>query len=186
MATGERGRLYYLMGPSGAGKDTLLQHVGARADSVDAVLVAHRYITRPPAAAGGENHIYVTEAGFAKRLEMGLFSMNWTSHGYHYGIGLEIHTWLARGARVIVNGSRAYLPIALSRYKDLRPIQVSVSPEILAERLYKRRRESETQIRERLARNATLSKQLQPGILTLANDGDPLEAAARLWDMVNS
>lgn len=185
MAMHKKGRLFYIMGPSGAGKDTLLEYVRARSDGTDAILVAHRYITRP-AAYGGENHVYVTEAEFAKRLKMGLFAMHWSSHGYHYGIGLEIQSWLARGAQVIVNGSRAYLATALSRFSDLQPVHIVVSPEILAERLKKRRRESADQIEGRLARSAALPVSEPPGLLAIANDGNPLDAAAELWHIVNS
>ena len=48
------GRLIWLMGPSGSGKDSLLSALRQREHSQ--LLVAHRYITRD-ANAGSENHI---------------------------------------------------------------------------------------------------------------------------------
>lgn len=97
--------LIYIIGPSGSGKDTFInlgrQHLGREPD----VCFAHRYITRP-ASAGGENHIALTEEEFLARQSAGLFAMNWYSHGYHYGIGIEINQWLALGLTVVVNGSR--------------------------------------------------------------------------------
>ena len=48
------GKLIWLMGPSGSGKDSLLEVL--RQQEHSDLLVAHRYITRP-ATAGCENHI---------------------------------------------------------------------------------------------------------------------------------
>ena len=58
------GRLIWLMGPSGAGKDSLLAALRQREHPQ--LLVAHRYITRP-ASAGSENHIALSEKEFFTR-----------------------------------------------------------------------------------------------------------------------
>ncbi|GAL20638.1 ATP-binding protein PhnN [Vibrio maritimus] len=44
-ATNTKGKLYYIVGPSGAGKDTLIDAI--RAEFPEDIIVAHRYITRP-------------------------------------------------------------------------------------------------------------------------------------------
>ncbi|WP_245601050.1 nucleoside/nucleotide kinase family protein [Marinobacterium jannaschii] len=48
------GTLFYLVGASGAGKDSLLEGVRQRLRPEHYCYVAHRYITRPAAAGGGE------------------------------------------------------------------------------------------------------------------------------------
>ncbi|MEF2808088.1 MAG: phosphonate metabolism protein/1,5-bisphosphokinase (PRPP-forming) PhnN, partial [Desulfovibrio sp.] len=74
-----RGRLIYVMGPSGSGKDSLMS--GLLAAYPDAGLVAaRRYITRPE-SAGGEAHVSVTPERFAELSENGAFCMQWQSHG---------------------------------------------------------------------------------------------------------
>lgn len=88
-------RLIYLMGPSGAGKDSLLAALRADADS--APLVAHRYITRP-ADAGCENHIALSEPEFLRRRAKGLFALDWQAHQQHYAFGIEVDLWLLQGS----------------------------------------------------------------------------------------
>jgi len=49
----EQGRLWYVMGPSAAGKDSVLAYVRQQLPAAAGVVFAHRYITRA-ADAGGE------------------------------------------------------------------------------------------------------------------------------------
>ncbi|RTF28060.1 ribose 1,5-bisphosphokinase, partial [Serratia marcescens] len=126
-------RLIYLMGPSGAGKDSLL--AALRADADRAPLVAHRYITRP-ADAGCENHIALSEPEFLRRRAKGLFALDWQAHQQRYAFGIEVDLWLLQGIDVAVNGSRAHLPQAQQRYgAQLLPVCLQVSAAILRQRL---------------------------------------------------
>lgn len=87
--------LIYLMGPSGAGKDSLLERL--RAATGAGPLVAHRYITRP-ANAGCENHIALSEQEFLRRRAKGLFALDWQAHEQHYAFGIEVDLWLLQGS----------------------------------------------------------------------------------------
>jgi ribose 1,5-bisphosphokinase len=82
--------LFYLIGPSGSGKDALLVYAREHLTGSENVLFSHRYITRP-SQAGGENHIALTQAEFDQRQQLGLFALSWQSHQYAYGIGVEIN-----------------------------------------------------------------------------------------------
>lgn len=145
-------RLIWLTGPSGSGKDSLLNAL--REAPPAQLVIAHRYITRP-ADAGGENHVALSEAEFRRREAMGLFAISWQAHGLHYGLGEEIDHWLARGLNVLVNGSRLHLPIVQQHYGDqVLPLVLQVSPEVLEARLRQRGRESEAEMSKRLARAA--------------------------------
>jgi len=170
------GRLYYVMGPSGAGKDSVLGWVRAHGVSHD-VLCAHRYITRP-ADAGGENHVALSDAEFASRVRRGLFSLTWQAHGLNYGIGREVEHWLERGARVLVNGSRDAFPRACERFPSLQPVLITASRETMARRLVSRGRESSQDIAERLARCDAY--RVPAGALVIFNDGDLGEAGNAL------
>ena len=103
------GTMYLVVGPSGAGKDTLLD--GARqALAGDARYVfARRAITRP-ADAGGEEHDSVTSDEFARRRERGDFMVSWSAHGLDYGLPLslrQVHdlTCAAEWSQTINTGS---------------------------------------------------------------------------------
>ena len=151
-----------------------------------AILFARRYITRPQDAAG-ENHIALSEAEFDARLAAGLFVMHWRSHGLRYGIGQEISSWLAQGWNVVMNGSREYLAQARQRFPELVAVMISVSPEVLAERLRRRGRESERQIAERLERAALFNPLATADDMPLQeiqNDYDLAAAAAQLITLV--
>jgi len=151
MAIMAEGKLFYVIGPSGSGKDSLMRYGRERLAGSPDVVFAHRYITRP-VELHGENHVALTEAEFDARLAAGLFAMQWGSHGLRYGIGREIDFWLAKGCNVVMNGSREYLPEARRLYPALTAILVTVSPEVLAERLRARGRETEDQIVRRIER----------------------------------
>lgn len=163
-------RLIWLMGASGAGKDSLLNAL--REQPIDNMLVAHRYITRA-ADAGGENHLALSEAEFLRRRARGLFALDWQAHRYRYALGIEVDLWLAQGWDVIVNGSRLHLPQAAARYgAQLLPVCLQVSAAVLAQRLRERGRESDSEIEQRLLRAREAAP---PHGLQLRNDG-PLAA----------
>ena len=110
------GKLIWLMGPSGSGKDSLLAELRLREQTQ--LLVAHRYITRD-ASAGSENHIALSEQEFFTRAGQNLLALSWHANGLYYGVGVEIDLWLHAGFDVLVNGSRAHLPQARARYKTV-------------------------------------------------------------------
>jgi ribose 1,5-bisphosphokinase len=167
--------LFYVVGASGVGKDSLMQYARNSIGEGYAVAFAHRYITRPPKEQG-ENHIALSEPEFLLRKRHGLFAMAWDSHGYHYAIGLEIDEWLARGLTVVVNGSRSYIPCARKRYPEMKVVWISAGPQVLATRLARRGRESRPEISARLQRNSQLGVQPPSDVLHISNDG-PLESA---------
>lgn len=152
-------KLFYIIGASGAGKDTLMNYAREKINGSQKVIFVHRYITRPP-LAGNENHVHLTEREFKARIEANLFALHWESHGKYYGIGVEIINWMQLGFNVIVNGSREYLPIARQHFPKLVTVLIDASPDIIAERLLKRGREDATEIKKRLNRTKEISTDL--------------------------
>ncbi|MFC3650298.1 phosphonate metabolism protein/1,5-bisphosphokinase (PRPP-forming) PhnN [Dyella humi] len=170
------GRLYYVMGPSGAGKDSVLAWIRQQG-AAHGVLCAHRYITRP-AHAGGENHVALSEDEFRLREQRGLFVLSWQAHGLHYGIGSEVLHWLAHGMDVLANGSRAAFELARQRFDNLQPVLITASAERIAQRLAARGRETEADIAARLQRAQAYP--VPPGSLLIRNDDSVAEAGALL------
>jgi ribose 1,5-bisphosphokinase len=179
-----KGRLFYVVGASGAGKDSLIQYAREKLGAHGAVVFAHRYITRAPHSRG-ENHIALSESEFILRERNGLFALAWHSHGHHYGIGIEIDHWLERSLDVVVNGSRGYLAVARARYAELRVVWINAKPQVLAARLQHRGRESGSQIIARLARAARPSVAPPPDAVQISNDGPLEHAGDRLVDVLS-
>lgn len=172
---GHCGRLIYVVGPSGAGKDSLLEWVRSRLPGDSGVRLARRTITRP-ADAGGEQHNAATEAQFEDALGRGEFALHWRANGHHYGIGREIEQWLAAGRTVVVNGSREHLPAAQVKFPQLEAVHVTAPADVLRSRLVRRGREKSGEAARRLTRNQDLSYAARSAALLLVNDG-PIEVA---------
>jgi ribose 1,5-bisphosphokinase len=170
------GQFIYVMGPSGAGKDSLLgftrERIGAR------VAFAHRYITRP--VSDGENHIALTAEEFDARASSGLFALHWESHQLRYGIGIEVDAWLACGMTVVVNGSRQHAPQALARYPHALFVHIDAKPAVLAARLARRAREDAGQIESRLARRPAFALPEHARLVVIDNSGPLADAGQKL------
>lgn len=176
-------RLFYLVGASGSGKDSLLRHLREHLPAGSPVVCAHRYITRS-ARAGGENHVELSEREFETRLRHGCFAMHWQSHGFHYGIGTEVRAWMNAGLSVVMNGSRAYLDSAASQFDQLVPVLLQVRPEILRQRLFMRSRESAEQIASRLQRAQAEAIIDHPALVRIDNNQQLEQAGAQLLRLV--
>ena len=147
-----RGRLIYLMGPSGSGKDSLLNAARERL-AAHGCRIARRVITRS-AEALGEDAVAVSLADFERQERAGAFALSWRANGLAYGIPRQIDDWLAAGEDVLINGSRGHLGEARRRYPELLALLLTVELDTLRQRLLLRGRETPEQIEARLARNA--------------------------------
>ena len=84
-----------LVGPSGAGKDTLMDGARRALAQGGRFGFARRLITRP-ADAGGEDHEAIDEAGFAALSAAGGLLVSWQAHGLHYGLRAALRNWPRR------------------------------------------------------------------------------------------
>lgn len=166
-----------MVGPSGVGKDTLLD--GARQVLADepGVVFVRREITRP-AEAGGEIHTEVSEAEFSRREAGGDYALSWRAHGLGYGLPATLVEDLAAGRRVVANVSRAVIPHARSRFR-VRVVNVTADLREIGVRLALRGREDAREIAERLARAETLPVSGED-VVEVRNDGTVEEGVARM------
>lgn len=177
------GRLIYLMGPSGAGKDSLIEASRARLQA-GGIEVATRVITRS-AEARGEEAISVSVEEFARLRASEALALDWHANGLAYGIPVQIDRWLAQDRHVLVNGSRAYLEQARARYPDLLAIRLEVDPTVLRHRLLARGREPIEQIEERIARGHRLQGMPASSVRTLDNSGSLDDAVDGLFRILH-
>lgn len=169
--TGGRGTLFLVVGPSGAGKDTLID--AARAARPDLVFPV-RTVTRPP-GSGGEAIDAISPELFARREAADEFALSWRTHGLAYGVPAAIADTLAAGQSVVVNVSRSVIAAARERFQPCRVLLVTAAFELLAERLAARGREDASGIAWRLER-ADYMAPAGPDVTVIRNEGD-LDAA---------
>jgi ribose 1,5-bisphosphokinase len=136
------------MGPSGSGKDSLIDQ--ALEAKLPGVVLAPRLVTRQNLSKSKD--LYLTEKEFLTLKREGKLALNWTSHGYHYGLDNSLKSLLDQGLMVMVNGSRDYFKTAKKLFPALIPILVTADPQTLKARLEKRAREDPESISKRLLR----------------------------------
>ena len=166
-------RLVYVMGPSGAGKDSLLAWLRAHLPDHFPLHWAQRTVSRPPAASaapGTELHESVSATSFAALREAGAFALHWQANGLGYGIRTAQLAPLADGCWVLANGSRAHLPQALAAFPALLPVHITASAAVLRQRLLARGRETPGEVQARVQR--ALDFALPPGLahIEVCND----------------
>lgn len=169
------GRLVLVVGPSGAGKDTLLSFAKARLAGRPDILFARRMVNRPPDAT--EDHEPFDEAAFEDGIAMGRFALAWRANGLCYALGPDVKAALDAGRTVVANGSRAAVTEARARFADVKLVLVTAPPEVLAARIAARGREDVNARAGRLAREPALGA--TPDI-TIVNDGTLEPAGERL------
>jgi ribose 1,5-bisphosphokinase len=165
-----------VVGPSGAGKDTLMAGARARLAGDPRFRFVRRAITRP-AEAGGEEHEALSAEAFEARRAAGGFALWWEAHGLRYGIPRDVEADLVTGRVVVANLSRHALAEAASRY-PLLVLEITAPVALRAARLAARGREEVADIAARLAREAALPAGL--AVETVSNEGEVEDGIARV------
>jgi ribose 1,5-bisphosphokinase len=168
-------RLIYVVGPSGAGKDSVLMRLRETWDTADDACWARRTVTRE-VQPGGEANESVSESDFKRLLDQQAFALHWQANGLFYGIRQSELSPLYKGQYVFVNGSRGHLDSLLAAFPKASVVHITASLEVLRERLKLRQRECEQDIDRRLARNVNMA--LPKNTLLIQNDGS-LDAAVQ-------
>jgi ribose 1,5-bisphosphokinase len=163
------GRLIYVIGPSGAGKDSVLAWLMRHAEPEDGLHLTRRCISRPGHEAS-EAHEALTPQTFATQRDAGAFAMHWVANGLEYGVRLAELAPLQEGRTVLVNGSRGWLDVARRKFPGLIVAQIKASPEVLAQRLQQRGRETPESIAARLERAQRLD--LAPNEVDISIEND--------------
>lgn len=163
--------LILVVGPSGAGKDTLIEGARRALAGDGSLSFARRVVTRD-AQAGAEDHDVLSPEDFAEAERTGAFLLSWRAHGLGYGIPAGVQAQRRAGVAVVANVSRTVVADARRRQAPVRVVVVTAPPELLAARLAGRGRESAADILARL-RRAEEFLPAGPDVLTVVNDASP-------------
>ena len=145
------GRLILVVGPSGAGKDTLLSLARAACADDRNIVFPRRAVTRE--ASAFEDNVQVSRDAFDQELKQDAYAMHWQAHGHCYGVPRAIDDEIRAGRTVIVNVSRTVIGAMRRTYADVIVVSITAPPQVLAERLAMRARGSDGRLEQRLGRN---------------------------------
>ena len=168
------GRLILVVGPSGAGKDTLLGLAKLACGKDRDIVFPRRVVTRE--ASSSEDNVQLAPGEFRQALARGDFAMHWEAHGQLYGLPRAIDDDIRAGCSVVVNVSRTVIEPARRTYANVTVVAITAPPEVLAERLKMRARSSDGNFEQRLGRMLDTSA---PDV-TILNVGRPEDHARQL------
>jgi ribose 1,5-bisphosphokinase len=144
------GRLILVVGPSGAGKDTLLGLARLACADYDGIVFARRVVTRE--ASLFEDNEQLSAEVFQESLARGDFAMHWEAHGHRYALPRTIDDDIRAGRTVVANVSRAVIESIRRAYANVVVVAVTAPSDVLASRLAMRARKSDGDLEGRLQR----------------------------------
>jgi ribose 1,5-bisphosphokinase len=170
-----------VVGPSGAGKDTLIN--GARLECEDdaTAVFPRRVVTRPPSVF--EDHETVDLETFNRSVAERKFALWWNAHSHSYGVPRSIDDDIRSGRTVICNVSRTVVDVARRQYAHVAVVLITAPKHILEARLATRERPSDGDLAGRIARSAELKETGQPDFV-IRNVARPSVGVRRLLNVI--
>jgi ribose 1,5-bisphosphokinase len=144
------GKLVLVVGPSGAGKDTLLGLARAACADDPAIAFVRRVVTRE--ASSAEDNEQISVDAFREACARNAFAIHWEAHGHAYGLPRSIDDDIRAGRTVVANVSRTVIPSLRHAYANVVVVSITAPADVLAAWLAMRKRGSDGNITERLTR----------------------------------
>ena len=171
-------------GPSGAGKDTIINYARAKLASRNEFVFVRRIITRE-SDGNTEDHDTLDADQFAAAERAGDFAIVWEAHGLRYALPTSVDTAIAAGRVVIANISRQIIDELQFRYANVALVVVSAHRDVIARRLAARGRETEDQIAARLGRVA-VEDTVRFEAIRIENSGPKEQAGERFVSVLQA
>lgn len=145
------GGFVFVVGPSGAGKDSLIAYARGAFAGNERIIFPRRIVTR--ASSEHEDHDTLDEEGFAKAEANGAFALHWRAHGLGYAIPKSAREEVGTGKVAICNISRRVVAWTRVHLPNVAVVEVTAPAEVLAARLAGRARLEDGDLAARLARS---------------------------------
>ena len=162
------GRLVLMVGPSGAGKDTLIGLAKTACADDRNIVFPRRVITRE--ASASEDNEEVSVGTFKEALARGEYAVHWEAHGHCYALPRAIDDDIRAGHTVVANVSRTVIAAMRRVYGSVLVVSITAPPNVLAERLAMRGRGSDGTIEHRVHR--TVDEAAAAPDVTIVNTGN--------------
>lgn len=163
-----QGCLIVVVGASGAGKDSIIKAARKHYQNHPRVGFVKRVITRP-CNPETEVHDTLSVDDFIRAQRDGKFAVHWQANDLYYGLPISCIDDVATGKVLVANGSRAAIPHFRDVFEELIVVHITVSSDMLEIRLKRRQRESDAQIKARLARNDAMPKLVGDDVVEIDN-----------------
>lgn len=184
----DKGELFVISAPSGAGKSSLIHEVITRAKNAEFLVeLSVSATTRPPRSQDieGEDYFFISNEEFQKLYEDNAFLESATVHGNRYG---TLHDYVESK---LISGINIILDIDVQGFNQIRDKGIKntsifiIPPSIneLKERLLNRNQDSEEVIEERLKNAITELKGANAYNHKILNDNFDM-AADQLYNLI--
>lgn len=151
MAELDRGRLFIVAAPSGAGKTSLVKELAATLDNIE-ISVSHTTRAARPSEVEAQDYYFVADKTFVQMIKENAFIEHAKVFSHYYGTSqAEINARLASGIDVLLDIDWQGALQIKKLYKDA--IGIFILPPsllVLKERLYSRRQDNEDVIQRRM------------------------------------
>lgn len=176
-----QGTLVVVVGPSGAGKDSVIGYARERLADRSDILFVRRIVTRE-ATAEAEDHDSLSETAFDEARLTGRFAVSWRANGLSYALPASTMDHVGRGGTAIANGSRGAIEDIRAAFANVIVVGLTARPEIIAARLSARGRETAEEIGLRVERGLKLGAYGQD--ITIDNSAELRTAGEALVSII--
>jgi ribose 1,5-bisphosphokinase len=169
------GGFVLVVGPSGSGKDSLINQARTAFAHDARIIFPRRVVTRR--SSGHEIHDSMSEAEFSRAEAAGRFALSWRAHGLGYAVPVAVLHEVDRGCVAVCNVSRGVVDWARQHLPNVATVEITAPPAVLAARLINRGRADDGDLDARLARALEITAHAD---LTIMNDRSVEEGGLEL------